>query len=98
MLKGVQIGFLNGQGIEGNEEINGDVEGIIRYKCHHLKSKLMKKRFFTVTEIAIYLGFSVSAIRKWVRLGGIPFCRINGGIRFDLQEIDKWTHKNRVSF
>ena len=57
----------------------------------------MEKRFYTVEDIAIYLGFSVSAIRKWIRQGGIPFWRINGGIRFDLQEIDKWTHKNRVS-
>ena len=58
---------------------------------------MIEKRFYTVDEIAIYLGFSASAIRKWIRLGGIPFCRINGGIRFDLRDIDKWTHKNRVS-
>ena len=59
--------------------------------------KIVEKRFLTVAEVAHYLGFSASAIRKWIRLGGIPYCRINGGIRFDLQDIDKWTHKNRVS-
>ncbi len=54
----------------------------------------MEKRFYTVSEIAEYLGFSVSAIRKWVRLGNIPFCHINGGIRFDIKEIEKWVQKN----
>jgi len=58
----------------------------------------MEKRFYTVEEIAIYLGFSVSGIRKWIRLGSIPFCKINGGIRLDIQEINKWTHKNRGNF
>ena len=50
----------------------------------------MEKRFFTVQEIAKYLGFSVGAIRKWIRSGDIPFCRLNGGIRFDIHQIDKW--------
>jgi len=57
----------------------------------------MEKRFYTVDEIAIYLGFSVSAIRKWIRLGSIPFCKINGGIRLDIKEIEKWVTKNKQS-
>ena len=59
----------------------------------------MEKRFYTVDEIAIYLGFSVSAIRKWVRLGTIPFSKINGGIRFNVEEIDVWIKKiNKRSY
>jgi len=57
----------------------------------------MEKRFLTVKEIAIYLGFSVSAIRKWIRTGQIPFCRVNGGIRFDIQEVEKWVTKGKQS-
>ena len=57
----------------------------------------MEKRFYTVEEIATYLGFSVSAIRKWVRTGQIPFCKINGGIRFDQSEVDKWVTKSKRS-
>jgi len=57
----------------------------------------MEKRFYTVDEIAIYLGFSVSAIRKWIRLGSIPHCKINGGIRLDKQEVDKWVAKSKRS-
>ncbi len=54
----------------------------------------MDKRFYNTKEIAAYLGFSISAIRKWIRTGQIPFCRINGGIRFDIQIIDKWASNN----
>ncbi len=54
----------------------------------------MEKRFLKVEEVAVYLGFSKSAIRKWIRTGQIPFRRINGGIRFDIQQINQWTEKN----
>ena len=51
------------------------------------------KRFLSVPEVAQYLGFSTGAIRKWVRLGTIPFRKINGGIRFDIAAIDSWVDK-----
>ncbi len=50
----------------------------------------MNKRFFTIGEISEYLGFSQSAVRKWIRSGEIPYCRINGGIRFDILKIEPW--------
>ena len=50
----------------------------------------IQKRFLSVSEVADYLGFSVSAIRKWVRLGMIPFNKLNGGVRFDIEKIDQW--------
>ena len=53
----------------------------------------MEKRFLNVPEVAVYLGFSVSAIRKWVRRGTIPFNKVNGGIRFDIERIDHWLQK-----
>ena len=56
----------------------------------------IKKRFLNISEISDYLGFSNSAIRKWVRLGMIPFHKINGGVRFDIKCIDEWlTKKSR---
>ena len=56
----------------------------------------IKKRFLNISEISDYLGFSNSAIRKWVRLGMIPFHKINGGVRFDIKRIDEWlTKKSR---
>ena len=58
----------------------------------------MEKRFLNVKEISEYLGFSDSAIRKWIRTGRIPFQKINGGIRFDIHAVDKWlTNKNYLN-
>lgn len=56
----------------------------------------MDKRFLSVAEVAEYLGLSESAIRKWVRTGQIPFCRINGAIRFDIRAIDGWALSQEV--
>ena len=56
---------------------------------------MMERRFYNTQEISEYLGFSQSAIRKWVRLDNIPFCKVNGGIRFDICAIDSWMQKNK---
>jgi len=58
----------------------------------------MEKRFLTVAEISQYLGFKPSAIRCWVRKGTIPFNKLNGGIRFDIEKIERWiSHQARQS-
>ena len=54
----------------------------------------MEKRFLNVSEVAEYLGFRPSAIRKWIRFGKIPFNRFNGNIRFDKILINQWAEKN----
>lgn len=55
----------------------------------------MVKRFLNVNEIAEYLTLSRSAIRKWIRTGQIPVVRLNGAIRFDIDEINRWVSKKR---
>ena len=55
----------------------------------------MQKRYYTAQEIADYLSFSIGAIRKYIRNGTIPFVRINGGIRFDIEQIDRWIAKGQ---
>ncbi len=55
----------------------------------------MEKRFLTVAEIAEYLGFKQSAIRKWIRQGRIPFNRFRRNIRFDLKLIEQWASETR---
>lgn len=50
----------------------------------------MQRRYLNVSEVAEYLGLSQSSIRKWIRTGQIPFRRMNGAIRFDLEEIHQW--------
>jgi len=58
----------------------------------------MNKRFYTVSEIAEYLGLSVSTVRKWIRTGQIPYCRMNSAIRFDIKKIDEWTENNNRTY
>jgi excisionase family DNA binding protein len=57
----------------------------------------MEKRFLNVNEVSAYLGFSRSAIRKWVRIGTIPFNKVNGGIRFDIERINQWLQRETVN-
>ena len=57
----------------------------------------MQKRYLRIPEVADYLGFSISAIRKWVRRGAIPFNKVNGGIRFDIEQINQWLENEKVS-
>ena len=58
---------------------------------------MIEKRLLNVPEVANYLGFSVAAIRKWVRRGTIPFNKVNGGIRFDIERINQWLQSETVT-
>ena len=55
----------------------------------------MDKQFMTTSEVAQYLSVSQAGIRKWQRQGRIPFYKLNGAIRFSIEEINKWTSKNK---
>ena len=46
-------------------------------------------------EIAEYLGFSPNTIRAWVKRRCVPFIKLNGGVRFDMDEINSWVMRNR---
>lgn len=54
----------------------------------------VNRKFLNVEQVANYLGFSKSAIRKWIRTSQIPYCRVNSGIRFDIVKIDEWIGNN----
>ncbi len=58
----------------------------------------MERRYFTVKEIADYLGMSPNAIRAWVRLRQIPFSKLGRAVRFDKQKIDLWVESRERSF
>ena len=58
---------------------------------------IIEKRLLNVPEVANYLGFSIGAIRKWVRQGTIPYNKVNGGIRFDIERINQWLQEETVS-
>ena len=60
------------------------------------KVKNMEKRYLNVSEIAGYLGFSISVVRKWVRQRSIPYNKVDGGVLFDIERINQWLEKERI--
>ncbi len=57
--------------------------------------QIFKKRWFSVDEVALYLGLSKHTIYEKVECGLIPFTRIphSNRIRFDRLVIDNWLMK-----
>jgi excisionase family DNA binding protein len=53
----------------------------------------MEKHYFTIKEVAIYLGLSEHTIRAWVKFNRIPFYKLGRSVRFDLTKIDNWLKK-----
>jgi excisionase family DNA binding protein len=55
------------------------------------------EKLLTVEEAAEFVGFRPSTIRKWVRIGFIPYLKIGKrSIRFDPVELREWLKKFRV--
>jgi excisionase family DNA binding protein len=46
-------------------------------------------------QVADRLGVKQSTVRYWVHHGRIPFLKINGSVRFDPEEIDRWLDERR---
>ena len=47
-------------------------------------------KLITIKEVSEILGVKVSTLYEWVRNGTIPSYRLNGLIRFDMDEIYAW--------
>lgn len=52
---------------------------------------------FTVSELAVYLSCSQSAIRKLVKNSEIPFYNIGRKILFRKEAINDWLHKQEMN-
>lgn len=50
----------------------------------------VEKKYFSVKEIAELLSISEKTVRKYVWLRTIPYLKICGHVRFDVQKIQKW--------
>ena len=48
------------------------------------------KIIYSVKEISKYLGISESTTRTLVREHKIPFFKLNGSIKFDLDVVNEW--------
>lgn len=54
----------------------------------------MQKKYVSVIYLTKYLEMSKSKIYKMTKDNEIPFYRINGSIRFNLDDINKWIENN----
>lgn len=48
------------------------------------------KKLLTVKDVAPLLGAKGSTIYQWAELGQIPCIKLNGSLRFDIDDISEW--------
>lgn len=54
------------------------------------------RKYITAKELAVYLSVKVKTVYSWVESGKIPAYKLNGALRFNLQEINEFIRNNRV--
>ncbi len=52
-------------------------------------------RLATIKEVSALLSVKASTLYSWVHNGSIPFHKLNGLVRFDLDEIDVWVKSSK---
>jgi len=50
----------------------------------------MDDRWFSVEEMAAYLGVKKDTVYKWVRLRGMPAHKVGRLVKFRREGVDKW--------
>jgi excisionase family DNA binding protein len=56
----------------------------------------MDDRWFSVEEIAAYLGVKKDTVYKWVRLRGMPTHKVGRLVKFRQEEVDEWVKSGRA--
>jgi|LSQX01.3.fsa_nt_gb excisionase family DNA binding protein len=56
----------------------------------------LQKQYYNVTEIAELLGISEKTVRKYVWQKTIPYLKIGGHVRFDIDKIHAWLEQREV--
>lgn len=52
-------------------------------------------KLVTIKEVSMLLGVKESTLYSWVNNGSIPSYKLNGILRFDLEEIEEWVRKSK---
>jgi len=50
-------------------------------------------RLVGVKEISLLLSVKPSTLYQWAELGQIPYVKLNGCVRFDLEDIETWVRR-----
>lgn len=55
------------------------------------------KILVTIKEVSGFLKVKESTLYSWVNSGSIPSYKLNGLLRFDMEEIEEWISRSRIS-
>jgi len=62
-----------------------------------MEKKELKKEFYSVKEIAEYLGFSAKHVYNLIHEGKIPHYDLAGSLKFKVSEIERWAKEQQKS-
>ncbi len=58
---------------------------------------ILKKRLYSISESAEYLGRSVWSVRELIYSGRLPCVKVGRRIHLDIVDLDKWIEMNKVT-
>ncbi len=50
-----------------------------------------------IEEVAKLLNVSIPTLRLYIRQKSIPFVRVNGNIRFDVNQVQEWVRNQSIT-
>lgn len=62
-----------------------------------MQATLLKKRLFSLPEAALYLGRSTWSVRRLIWGGEIPSVRAGRRVHVDVQDMDRFIERNKVT-
>ena len=57
------------------------------------ESKMIDRAHANVRDVADHFGVSERTVRRWLQATDIPYRRIAGTIRFNIDEVDVWASR-----
>jgi len=54
------------------------------------------EKLLNIKQLSEYLEVSVNTIYSWVSRGKIPFIKLNGIVRFQLDDINTWIDRGKM--
>jgi len=60
---------------------------LIFVQCQRIRKKM---KLITIKEVSEILNIKPSTLYQWAELGQIPCIKLNGALRFDMDDIKKW--------
>ena len=55
------------------------------------------REIMSIPQAAEYLGMAEGTLRDWIRMRRVPFCKINGTIRFRKSKFDRWIDLHEIA-